>query len=246
MWSLFVSKRNNLATTSVSDICITHHVFELIICTNFCENSQKNLKVVVMKVVFSVLFVAVTSAFTIDSRLGHSLLQNARELNNNNNNNRGNKNQDLIWMTNYTVHFDKCHSIIQTQDGSQMYTQHVAEFSLCPLNACKSGCRNGGKYVVDMKDFVQSYIETKEESEKEACKTARQNCGETQDGNQDSCYTNAGLQYCNGGGGQQDFNVDKYLQCQALENKNNNNKNNNNKNNNNNNNAYNSYETYVQ
>ena len=40
VWSLFVCKRNNLATTSVSDICMTHHVFEFIICTNFCKNSQ--------------------------------------------------------------------------------------------------------------------------------------------------------------------------------------------------------------
>lgn len=200
-----------------------------------------------MKIVFTALLVAVTSAFSIDSRLGHSLIQNARELNNRNNN----KNQDLIWMTNYSVHFDMCHTITQVQDdgkdGSKSYTQHLAEFSLCPSNACKSGCRKGGKYVVDMKDFVQAYIETKEEAEKEACKTARENCGETGDGAQDSCYAKAGLQYCNDGDGQQDFNIDRYMQCQAMENKNN--KNNNNKNNNNNNNknsAYYSYESYTQ
>jgi len=65
-----------------------------------------------------------------------------------------------------------------------------------------------------------------------ACEYVRENCY-CDDANDDdvceaTCYTNAGLDYCVDYEGEDDFEIQRYLECAELENKNGNNNNNNN------------------
>ena len=190
-----------------------------------------------MKIIFAALLFSAASAMPANSRIGRSLIESARVLKQNE--------VDTTWMVNYTVHFDKCHAVTQVygsngQQGgnnknnnnqaTRVFTQYMAEFSVCPVSSsCKSGCSNGGKYIIDLGYFAQSYVEGKQEANKVACQTAAQNCAYD---DVTVCYANAGLEFCNNennnNNNKNNFNIQDYMQCQALENKNNQNNNNNN------------------
>ena len=134
---------------------------------------------------------------------------------------------DTTWMVNYTLHFNKCHSVVQVggegnrnnnnrnnnngQMSAAVYTQYIAEFSVCPQtssgsygygtsSSCGSNCRKGGTYLVNLGDFAEQYIQ-----------------GHQEEGNENNNNNN-----------NNNFKVNEYMQCKAMENKNNNNNNNNN------------------
>jgi hypothetical protein len=51
----------------------------------------------------------------------------------------------------------------------------VAKFKLCPNNSCRS-CHNGGEYIVEMREFVETYQEALKESQEYECETAKEAC----------------------------------------------------------------------
>jgi hypothetical protein len=180
-----------------------------------------------MKVIVAALLVATASAIPLNSRLGASLIENARALKQNE--------VDTTWMVNYTVHFDKCHAVnnvysMNGQQGnnnknnnnnnqaSQIFTQYMAEFSVCPSSStCKAGCTGGANYIIDLGYFAQSYVEAKKEFDKSACETVKANCVYE---DVSVCYAEAGL-FCEQEQQGGNMNIQEFMQCQALENRNN-------------------------
>jgi hypothetical protein len=204
-----------------------------------------------MKIIITLaalLLLPMASANALDGKT--SLVESARWLKENE--------VDTTWMVNYTVHFDKCHSIVQVAGegggggnrnngaSSRVFTQYLAEFSVCPKgSSCSSSCKKGGKYLVNLGDFAEAYVEGKYEANKAACETVKANCAYDDDSGEANCYAAAGLTCEEGQGnnnnnnknGNNNFKLNEYMQCKAMENKNNNN------NNNNNGNDYNNYYT---
>jgi len=58
-----------------------------------------------------------------------------------------------------------------------MYERKVVHFKLCPTDTCGSGCSGGADYVVDMDEFVGSYLEYKMELQEQECETAKESSG---------------------------------------------------------------------
>jgi hypothetical protein len=158
-----------------------------------------------------------------------------------------NQNDDYSWLPGYDIKFDKCHSLIQAygaegggnaEDGSFTYTQNLVTFSLCPSGSCKSGtsgCSGGGQYVINMADFVDAYTESKMEAAEFECEQIRENCycdnANDDEVCENQCYTENGREDCienDNTGTEEEFEIQRYLECQEVENQNNNNNGNNN------------------
>jgi hypothetical protein len=161
-----------------------------------------------------------------NSRAGSKLLSKAkvehREL----------ENDDgyTTWISGYSIRYDGCASLIQIAggeggggggdgDGSLLYTQNLVKFSLCPTgddSACSS-CKNGAQYVVNMNEFVDAYTEMKLDAEEYACETVRENCycdnANDDDVCESQCYYEAGLDYCIEVEGDEEFEIQRYLEC---------------------------------
>jgi hypothetical protein len=159
---------------------------------------------------------ASVEAFSSSSPLGRKLLSKARQLNNN-------QEVDMSWIPNYSIRFEKCHSLVQVagegngngnnQQGGIIYTQQLAEFSLCPSDSCTTGtssCKNGAKYIVNLREFAQLYLQYKQDELDYACETIRQNCNND---DQDACYSAAGMDQCIEVEGQEQDDMDRYMQC---------------------------------
>jgi len=171
-----------------------------------------------------------------DSKFGRELLRKAtviepaRFLKDNNNNN--NYNQNYIAL--YDIKYTGCSSLIQinaqggggggggggqnnNQNNGILYTQHIVKFELCPSGTCSSGCSGGGEYAVSMMNFVDSYTEAKLEEQEYNCEMVRESCY-CDNANDDeaceySCYVNAGMEECVEYEGQEDFEIQRYLEC---------------------------------
>jgi hypothetical protein len=123
----------------------------------------------------------------------------------------------------------------------------LAKFKLCPTASCdSSSCKNGGEYVIEMRDFVEAYQNAKLEASEYNCEvkleTCEYNCengqysadengnayGYQYGGDDDSncqyqCMSDAGMSECN----QDNQDDDEELsECRALGEDNNNNNNN--------------------
>jgi len=191
--------------------------------------------------------------FNIDtnSKAGKRLLSKARRLENNNNNN---DEQEADWLAGYSIKYDSCASLIQVREeggGDEeglLYTQNLVKFVICPGN--DTGCSDCGKgiaqYVVNMREFVESYVEMKAELQEQACETIANYCycenANDEDNCEAQCFTDAGMTECIQYEGQEDQDMEAMLECGALEggdqDNNNNNNNNGNYNYNNNQNSY--------
>jgi hypothetical protein len=79
----------------------------------------------------------------------------------------------------------------------------VAKFKLCQNNDCGS-CRNAGEYIVDMKEFIETYQEAQKEANEYVCENANYEC-ETACENGYNYYNNnnnnANYYYNNNNGG---------------------------------------------
>lgn len=129
-----------------------------------------------------------TSSIPASSRMGQSILTKARLLNNDNNNN----NNGMIWAANYSLRFEQCITTHEYYGGyfggnqdqnndnragyNGLYQQRLVHFKLCPTGKCGSGCSGGADYVVDMNEFIGTYLEYKTEIEEAECEAARANC----------------------------------------------------------------------
>jgi len=103
-----------------------------------------------------------------DSKLGEKLMGNARQLENNNYN-------YYSWIGSASLKFDGCASIPMFERDEGLRSNLVAKFKLCPENNCRS-CRNAGEYIVEMREFVETYQDALQESREYECEYASEAC----------------------------------------------------------------------
>jgi len=144
-----------------------------------------------------------------DSKMGQSLLSNARKLDQNNNDDE----VEFTWVAGYSLKFQGCHHISQWneeadgEDEPFIQTKRLVRFRLCPTDTCTyedaGGCDSGyGDYIVDMNIFLEAYWQNK----LEYCEVyVETNCdcdGENQgdDFNEEyceyDCFMDAKMDYC--------------------------------------------------
>jgi len=159
-----------------------------------------------------------------DSNMGQKLMGKARQLNNNNNNN----NYYYSWIADAALKFDGCASIPMFERDEGLRSNLVAKFKLCPNNSCNS-CHNGGEYIVEMREFVETYQDALKESREYECETAKESCEyNCQNGNYQNYNGNANANYNNANG---DYNANGNYNANYNYNNGQNNNNNNNNNN---------------
>ncbi len=167
-----------------------------------------------------------------DSKFGMDLLSKARKLEQN-----GADEADQTWITNYSLKFIGCHHIsqwngeVEDADEVRIETVRLARFRLCPTSSCAAkhsqGCSSAyGDYVVDMDQFLATYLENKQEVIQETCENYSAsycNC-ENYYGDADqceyNCFMKAGMTDCvdqnaNNGYGYNnlEFELNNYLEC---------------------------------
>jgi len=169
----------------------------------------------------------------VESKSGMSILSKARKLNNNENE------EDLSWMVGYSIKFDSCHTIrnVYGVEGareaeSSLGNQELVKFKLCPTDRCSVSCYNSAEYVIEMREFLESFTEAKQDMEERACETAKETC-ETycddfdDDANDDEyclnqCLNSAGMEQCVENNGDDDneeeeFDMQEYAECKEIE-----------------------------
>jgi len=115
--------------------------------------------------------VAFDGSIRADSKMGQQLMGKARQLENNNNNNYN----YYSWIGSAALKFDGCASIPAFERDEGLRSNMVAKFKLCPNNSCKS-CHNAGEYIVEMREFVETYQDALKESREYECETASETC----------------------------------------------------------------------
>lgn len=158
-----------------------------------------------------------------ESKLGSQLLSKARQLN------QGEE-IDYTWLNKWSIRFHSCHTIHlfgggeeeqrQEEGGSPVGNQHLVKFKLCPSDSECDKCKNGGEYVVQMRQFLEIYLETKQELQENQCKAVEENCNcnyynGDDEACQAKCYADAGLDFC--GEDENEFEVDKFVECAEAE-----------------------------
>jgi hypothetical protein len=171
---------------------------------------------------------ALTSANTDEisakSPVGKKILSKARLLNQA-------YEEDFTWLVDYSIKFDKCHSIHANggegagggqEEGSSMGgVQHLVQFHLCPTKSSCGSCSGGAEYVVDLREFATSFLEVKQELNESACKTVENSCNCNYYGDDDNsqenclnkCYSDAGLTCAE----DNEFDVEEYLECKEAD-----------------------------
>ena len=160
-----------------------------------------------------------------------------RQLDQNNQNNQNQEERDNTWMWEYSIQFTSCHSATTLRqegggdDMGPLIANNSIEFSLCPT----SGGNNCAKYIAPMMDFLNAYTEAQMAEEEYECEIARETCeyqwemqqNQNQNGNNNNnnngqdneeyyyneCVTAAGKDYCVEYEGQEDFEIQQYLEC---------------------------------
>ncbi|KAL3944020.1 MAG: hypothetical protein SGBAC_001888 [Bacillariaceae sp.] len=169
----------------------------------------------------SALDVNLEGSISTGSSLGKKILANARALNDNNNNG-----QYTSWMQNYSIKFDGCVQVPRFEREEGFRSDLLAKFKLCPSDSC-GNCWNGGEYVVDMKELIESYQEAKQMENEQACENAVQSCeyqcqngyyeynGDDDEACQYSCLSAQSMSYC-----MQDDNQEQQMddigECRAI------------------------------
>ena len=123
-----------------------------------------------------------------------------------------------------SVKYTGCSSLVQVreepegEDGSLLYTQNLVKFALCPSSSSCSSCDGSdASYVVNMADFVQAWSQMKEEELQYQCEMVAQSCY-CDNANDDQvceaqCYTDAGLEDCIEVEGQEQVEVERFMEC---------------------------------
>ena len=134
--------------------------------------------------------------------------------------------RDLTFIAQYSLRYLGCASIIQLAEENNnnnnnqgmLSAKQLVRFALCPTESCSS-CKNGGEYVVTMNDFVDSYTEFKLNEQEATCEAIREACYcDDQDDDEaceTSCYTNEGQTVCIDYEGEEEFEIQRYLECQG-------------------------------
>lgn len=155
-----------------------------------------------------------------------TVVEEARALQNNYNyNGQQNQNQerDASFLANYYIKYLGCSSTIAYDqegnggDENPLILSNLVKFTLCE-NSCSS-CNNGGQYVVGMQEFLQAYNEMQMNEKEYRCEMAREAAQYAQCNYQDdqACqneyFMNNGLSECVEYEGQEEFELDRYLEC---------------------------------
>jgi len=162
-----------------------------------------------------------------DSKLGNNILSKARLLEDEDESEDSGDGEDYSWVADYSIKFKSCHSIneFDAEGGGEdegttpARVQHLVSFNLCPNEFSCNSCKQGGEYVVELRDFVEQYIEIKKELIEAQCESVEENCncdyynGDDDDACLADCYSQAGLDDCI----EDDFEVDKYMECEEAE-----------------------------
>jgi len=127
----------------------------------------------------------VDGSIPAESKLGQNLLEKSRHLENNNYNNNY-----YSWIGNAALKFDGCASIPMYERDEGLRSSLLAKFKLCPTGKCGT-CHNAGEYVVEMKEFVETYQEALKEANEYECENANYLC-------ENSCQNGGGYYYDNG------------------------------------------------
>jgi len=147
------------------------------------------------------------------SKVGKKLLSKARPTR------KLDQERDVTWTAGYSIVFDSCHTATVTrgEEGGDEFGALMAAnsvlFKLCPSK--EENCKNGAEYIVSMLEFVNAYTEYQMEEEEWACEQVRENCYYD---DENMCYEEAGLDYCIEYEGQEEFEVQRYLECEQWEN----------------------------
>lgn len=161
-----------------------------------------------------------TSDFPADSTMAKSLLKRATVVEHSRHLDQNER--DTSFMANYSIKYLSCSSLVQINreggggDEGVLYTQHLVKFALCPSDSCGS-CAGGGEYVVNMMEFVDAYTEAKLTEQEYACETIRENCycdnANDDQACENQCYTDEGMDVCIEYEGQEEFEIQRYLEC---------------------------------
>lgn len=137
--------------------------------------------------------------------------------------------RDVTFVAQYSIRYLGCSSTIQiasgngnnnnkNNDGGLISMVHLARFALCPTSSC-AACEGGGEYVMPMGTFVDAYTEAKLTASEYACEMIRESCycADIDDDQacETSCYAIAGLTDCEDGDEGDDFEIQRYLECQG-------------------------------
>jgi hypothetical protein len=171
-----------------------------------------------------------------DSKMGMKILSKARQLD-------GNQEWMNTWIAGYSLKFEGCHHISQWNDEAngeedvRIATKRLVRFRLCPTDYCDSnkGCGSGyGDYIVDMNTYLEAYFEAKQTYQEFKCEYLENYvcyCNNN-NGNDNysekmclwDCFASHNMEgicmdanenpYNNNNGQQQEeFELDKYMEC---------------------------------
>eukprot|EP00587_Corethron_hystrix_P003893 CAMPEP_0113317232 /NCGR_PEP_ID=MMETSP0010_2-20120614/12216_1 /TAXON_ID=216773 ORGANISM="Corethron hystrix, Strain 308" /NCGR_SAMPLE_ID=MMETSP0010_2 /ASSEMBLY_ACC=CAM_ASM_000155 /LENGTH=434 /DNA_ID=CAMNT_0000174159 /DNA_START=41 /DNA_END=1345 /DNA_ORIENTATION=+ /assembly_acc=CAM_ASM_000155 len=176
-----------------------------------------------------------TGSIKADSGLGMKILARARRVEDADSSySYYDTNIDYSYIAGYSLKFQGCHSVSmwngndqnQNERKLQDYSAKVfisskplVEFRLCPTTSCSDsnskGCASGyGDYVVDLNQYLEAYLENKQEVEAKLCDDvySYDKCG-CQNGNADdmdaclyNCYMSFGYDFCLENGDQETNN----------------------------------------
>ena len=154
------------------------------------------------------------------SKLGKRLLSKARALN---------EERDVTFVANYSIKYRGCSSLVQIANEMNggdaeegiLYTQNLVKFSLCPSDSSCDSCKGGADYVVNMMEFVDAWTESKMNSLEQACENIRENCYCNNQYNDDQacenqCFQEAEMTECIQYEGQEEFEIQRYLECAGM------------------------------
>ena len=171
-----------------------------------------------------------------DSKVGKALLSSAKVLeeptsrrldqwyNYQNGQQNGNQERDASFLASYYIKYEGCSSTVTYDqegnggDENPLVMSNLVKFSLCP-NGCSDNCSGGGVYVVGMEEFIMAYNEMKMDEQEYNCEVRRQQCEYNQNCQQDDqycermCFQEAGMDECIEYEGQEEFELDRYLEC---------------------------------
>ena len=171
-----------------------------------------------------------------DSPVGQALLNKAKVLEqpvernlNNNYNYNGQQNgqqgeRDASFLASYYIRYEGCSSTVTYDqegnggDASPLVQSNLIKFTLCP-NGCDANCSGGGIYVVGMEEFLQAYNEMLMDEKEYKCELQKQQCEYNQNCQYDDqyceqmCFKDAGMEECIEYEGQEEFELDRYLEC---------------------------------
>ena len=154
------------------------------------------------------------------SNAGKRLLSKARKLEN------ANQDQDdASWMSGYSIKYDSCTSLIQVREDANgdaeegiLYAQNLVKFVVCKGNSGCGGCGSGAaQYVVNMRDFVETYTQMKQEMQEQACETVKESCycenANDEDNCEYQCYKDAGMSECMQYEGDEEEDANALMEC---------------------------------